>query len=246
MTASGARAWLPKDAFSLEAVGACLSGPLSAWAERWFVRTPAAVAAVRAGEPTAAAPAPQSLNIEGVNAALELSGRGKRRLLEAALDIDLADQPLSEGDRRLLDAFAQKIAQDLVSALDETLSIDDDGATGAPVVSTIAVGGHDVFSLLVSDHVLAPLIKARVVDSCPPARPLIRRIEALKRTKLNAHGFLGRAELGLDELESLNVGDVLVLDRALAEPVELRLAGRETAMARGRLCQDGGLVAIQL
>ena len=245
MIAGGARAWLPKDAFSLEAVGACLSGPLAAWAERWFIRAPAAVAAVRAGE--AAAPAPQSLNTEGVHAALELSGRGKRRLLEAALDIDLADQPLSEGDRRLLDAFAQQISQDLIAGLDEALSTETQDAGGMPVVSTITVGGHDVFSLLVSDHVLVPLIKAHVPNSPPPRqRPLMRRAEALKRTKLSAYGFLGRAELGLDELEGLNVGDVLVLDRMLAEPVELRLAGKQTALLRGRLCHDGGLVAIQL
>lgn len=241
-----ARAWLPKDAFSLEAVGACLAQPVTVWAERWFVRAPAAIAAVRMDAAGAATPAQPGTVTEGVNAVLELGGHGKRRLLEAALDVDLTAQTLGDGDRRLLDEFARAIVRDLAASLDAVpLTGSDDGAA-ATVVCTITVAGHDVLSLRVPDCALATMIKAAMTQADAAKPVLARRSDALKRTTLTVLGHLGRAELAIDELESLSIGDVLILDRPLVEPVELRLAGNEAPLARGRLSQDSGAISIQL
>ncbi len=246
MTETGARAWLPKDAFSLEAVGGCLAGTVEAWAVRWFVRAPAAIAAVRVDASGGAYAAQPGTMVEGVNAVLELSGHGKRRLLEAVLDVDLSSQSLGEGDRRLMDEVARGMVRDLAVSLDTILPQDGSPATASTVVSTLTVAGHDALSLRIRDCMLAPLIKAAMTPVATFRPALARRADAVKRTALNIHGHVGRAELTIDELEGLGIGDVLVLDRPLAEPVELRLRGNESPLARGRLNQDTGSISLQL
>ncbi|HWA90269.1 MAG TPA: FliM/FliN family flagellar motor C-terminal domain-containing protein [Rhizomicrobium sp.] len=241
-----ARAWLPKSAFSLEAVGGCLTGPVTAWSDRWFARAPAAIAAVRVEEEALQAAAPHGVSVNGARAALDVSGRGKRRLLEAALDLDLAEQPLAETDRRLLDAFALSIVEDLAAALDGAFAAaTPDGESGTRIVSTVTVGGSDVLTAAFKDVDLVPLIKKLApARTALPSMPS-RRSEALRKTKLDLHGHLGRAEIALADLEGLGIGDVLVLDRALAEPVELRVT-QGGVLTRGRLCQNGDQFAIQL
>jgi hypothetical protein len=246
MTERGARAWLPKGAFSIGAVGACLAVPLESWTRRWFLRATAAVAAVRAEEGCAAPAAPQGIRVEGALAALDLGGHGKRRLLEAALDADLAGQPLTDGDRRLLDALARRMAEDLLRLLEETLAPGDKSEAASWFAATVVVGGHDVLDLHVPAHVMVPRIKTFAAPAAGPRQKLTGRSEALKRTALIAHGFLGRAELGLDELKDMSIGDVLILDQALGDPVELRLAGSPAALARGKLLRTDNAVSLQI
>jgi hypothetical protein len=236
---------LPKDAFSLEAINACLTGPVTDWSRRWFARTPAVVAAVRSEVCPSQAPAPDRQTV-GACAALELSGRGKRHLLEAALDIDLSDQPLTESDRRLLDVFARKAVEDFIAALESMLPDTGNSTPGAQIVVTIAIGGKDVLTLEAPEQVFVPLIKKVLGGPRAAPRTVARRSEALRRTKMRAFGYLGRAEIGIGDLETLSAGDVLILDRALSEPVELRLAGSAAALARGKLCRNADQISLQL
>jgi len=246
MTQAGARAWLPKDAFSLEAISACLSGPLTDWSGRWFAGSSAAVVAVHGEIGPSQASAPDRLTV-GACAALELSGRGKRRLLEAVLDIDLSNEPLNESDRCLLDAFAKIIVNDLAAALESDVLRDAATATpGALIVATVGVGERDVLTFEAPECAFVPLIKERRGGLHSASRAIARRSEALKRTEIRAHGYLGRAEIGIGELEALSPGDVLILDRALAEPVELRVSSSAATLARGRLCRGTDGISLQL
>lgn len=246
MTQGGVRAWLPKGAFSLQAVGQCLSEPLAAWSARWFVRGAVAVAAVHGEDAASHPPAPHSVTVDGAHAALELSGRGKRRLLEAALDTDLAERPLSDGDRRLLDGFARTILDDLAVRVEGMFEAPADGDAADRIVCTITLGTSDVLTVSVASADLVPLLKKRAPAAQASTAATVRRSEALRRTKLDMHGFLGRAEIAMHELKELAAGDILVLDRKLTEPVELRLSDSGAALARGRLCQDANQFSIQL
>jgi len=244
MSERGARIWFPKEAYGRERVGACLRPPLQAWGERWFPRKTVAVGDVRVAPVPAAASSADS--VAGVQAALDYLERGRRRILEAVLDIDLQSVELSDGDRKLLDRFVRRIVQDLADGLDALAKPGDEDDARQIVVSTIALDGQEILNLSLPDHALAPLMKAQMPQRRGDAAQIARRSDALKQTKVMARGVLGSASLSLDELEGVSVGDVLVLDRGLSEPVDLRMTGSQAVLMRGKLCHSAGQVSIQL
>lgn len=222
------RNWLPKSAFGEAAVKAGLGDAIAAWSSRWFAGAQAAVASVHHG---------------GGPVTIDMPPRSKRYLLEAALGIELAGQVLCEADRQLLDALAQKIAEDLLAELDRVLGTDD--GDGERLGVRLAIGENEILSLALPEHLLVPVLKRRLGGAMARNKIAASRAEALKKTKLNMHGHIGRADLAISELRQLGAGDVLVLDRMVGEPVELRLAG--SVIARGKLCRgSAGQVSIQL
>lgn len=236
--------WLPPEAFSPDAIKAALSGPVAGWSASWLARGTVVISTVRAGE---AGPAAQRcLAVRGVHAALEMPGLGKRFLLEAMLDVALAEVTLCDGDRQTLDLLATKAADDLVARLDAAFGTADPGDGGAWVRLSLSLEGNELLGVGFPAHACVALLKARLGGAHPPAHAPRGRGEALARTRLVAQGLIGNAELPVNELRLLSVGDVLVLDRALGEPVELRLPGSPHAFARGRLLRSGGQISIQL
>jgi hypothetical protein len=238
-----ARAWLPKEAFSQSAVKAALAASVARWSERWFARRQAVISAVRLlGE--IPPDAPQALRIRGQAATAELTGRGKRVLLEAMLDADLSERQPGEGDHRVLETLAREALEDFVAALEESGS---DGAGAAPWVSiTVSLSGSDTLAAYVPASLVAALIKVNLRAPDRSRAMLHDRIAALGPMRVKTEGILGRVELGLSELKGLSTGDVLVLDRALGAPVDLRLCAGHDVVATGRLCRDGGQISIQL
>jgi flagellar motor switch protein FliM len=66
----------------------------------------------------------------------------------------------------------------------------------------------------------------------------------LGEVPVELRAVLGQAELTLDELSSLQVGDVIALDRRARDPVELLIG--ENAFCRARAGLAGQLVAVEL
>jgi flagellar motor switch/type III secretory pathway protein FliN len=242
-----ARNWLPKSAFSDDAVIAALSGPVALWSERWIARAHVAISAVRVLDGMARAPAgTQSLRIEGAVVDAELAGRGKRLLLEAMLDIELAGQTLIEGDHHVLDSLAVRALDDLVATLDDTLDAERECDDGVVVALVLSIAGSEMATVRVCDSAIASLLKARLGGAGKPDRAPRERMTALGPLRIVADGVLGHAELALTDLKGLAVGDVLILDQALQEPVALRLSGTGVCIGRGKLGRNDGRISIQL
>jgi flagellar motor switch protein FliM len=98
-------------------------------------------------------------------------------------------------------------------------------------------------TVVLPDRALRPLLSAREHPQPPSADPAAAKAleAAVRGLELGVTARLGGAEVSLfDEVLHLEVGDVLVLDRRIGEPVEL-LAGGQTLFeghlgtARGRL-----------
>ena len=227
--------WLPKDAFTEERILQVLANSVAAWSANWFARARVAVSEISQDSHAA-------LTTER-RFALEMSLDGKRRLLNALLDVDLSRESGREGDSRVLSALAVHVVEDLGERIDALLSVDAAGSSGRVINVGLAIEGWAIVTLLIAEEALVPLIKAGI-EAAAPQCPVSSREAALGRTRLVAHAVLGRTELGLSDLKELNAGDVLVLDRGLSEPVELLLAGR--ALARGTLRRSGSEVSIQL
>ncbi|HEY4116132.1 MAG TPA: FliM/FliN family flagellar motor C-terminal domain-containing protein [Rhizomicrobium sp.] len=171
--------------------------------------------------------------------------RGKRFLLEAALNVDLSESPLREGDRRLLDALAEKIIDDLAAHLEAALK-PPAGEQEKTLRVVIAAGANELVVVRATEDALVPLIKAQCSKVRETSAAPSNRLLALRQTPIVAHAHLGQAEVALADLDGLCIGDVLVLDAAVSDPIELRLADCRSVIARGRLCRSADNLSIQL
>jgi len=236
-----AKEWLPGDAFTLESVRPAMAGVVATWSDRWFANAPVEICTVRpaAGKSRIA----QSLYVHGAATEAELSGRGKRALLEAALNTDLSGLVLTASDHEILDAFAGAAVKDLLSMLDG-LGHDDSASPRLSV--SLSLAGIEMAEVVVSPQALIPAMKAAMGKATRPGRAPGTRIEALKPVKLVVEGFLGRAELTLDDLNGLAVGDVVILDSSLKSPVELRMQNSGQRVGRGKLTRANDRISIQL
>ncbi len=237
-----ARSWLPAEAFTVSAVKAVLAVAVAPWSDAWFARREVAVSAVRHGGIQKVRE--QRLEAKGSVATAHLPGPGKRLLLEAALDTDLAQKELCESDHRVLDAFAGVILEDLVARLDAALT-DGDGTRGDSIDVTLTIGDRELVTVLLPSNALVPALKARYGA---PRRAQVKpanRFAALGPTEIVVEGVLGQAEIGMHDFRELAVGDVLVLDRSLREPVELRVAQHRGTLGFGKLTRREGRVAVQ-
>jgi flagellar motor switch/type III secretory pathway protein FliN len=88
-------------------------------------------------------------------------------------------------------------------------------------------------------HSLAPLAPATGLE---PVAPLSR---ALERQPVRLDALAGEAEVAFQELVTLAPGDVLKLDRALSDPIEVRVSGG-AAVCSARLGMFNGRLALQL
>ncbi len=237
--------WLPEDAFTDERVTAILSKPLLAWRERWLPAGSACTLSLL--DTDGAAPAhPSATLARGSFADAELSGDGLRALVKSVLDLDPTQQEANADDRAVLDGFAREVMRDLVSTLEVALPASGQGAGRSYLAVDLKLEGDSVAVLWLGAGQVAALIRKTAAAARPSRQPIGARSDAIRATPVTLVGHLGNIELALDDLQGIGVGDVLVLDRAAHEPVELRLSQGSQALARGRLSKKDGCAAIQL
>lgn len=236
--------WLPDEAFSGPTLTGLFSGPVNAWAAEWFAGATVVVAAVAGREPLPAQPGVQQFQHGCIT--LSLLGAGKRRVLEAVLGLDLAQQTLTEADRHILDVLATEIVEDLGKRLQTELGASDAPTTDRCSTLVLSMAGRELLAFRCPKHLLVPLLKKRSIPSVSKRGGLGSRMKALGGMPVVAEALLGHVELAVADIEGLAVGDVLVLDRSLTEPAELRLAGAERIFARGKVQRNNNRTAIQL
>ena len=238
------RPWLPRSAFTLDAVRTALAPALSLWSRQWFSGPAVEILSVGPVEGRTISTG-EHLEIAGHATKIRISGRAKRLLLEASLAVRLESVELTEVDHRLLHAFAEAIGKDLAARID-ALAADEDKTAGDVTMSIlVGLNGEKLADLSCAASMLVGPIKsgiARTPDTAKPASWL----SALRLTPVAVEGYLGRVEIGVDDLEGLGVGDVLVLDRPVGDAVDLHLSPWKHLIARGALDQNDGRVSIHL
>jgi flagellar motor switch/type III secretory pathway protein FliN len=239
------RDWLPRQAFEEDAVRAALDEVVAAWSAAWISGAAARISAVRARR-AASAPEPNTIQAKGRVASAELSPLGKRQLLEAVLGANLSMERLRTGDHKVLEALARQMIEDLTLRLDRAFVRAGPCAGEPELLMMLALAEREFLALAVHEHVLVPALRVRLGGANPASPVPHSRAKALGPMQLAIQAVLGRAELTMQELEGLGIGDVVVLDRDLNEPVELRLTGVESPLARGKLIRSGTHVSIQL
>ncbi|GEM_PF-4661203 len=105
------------------------------------------------------------------------------------------------------------------------------------------IGADNAFEL----YLWAGLVESWIANIDRPdtrSATLTRAAEAIHGRSVSLEAVLGEAELTLDELQTLGIGDVIRLDRKLEEPLTIRLS--DAAICAGYLGTAGDRKAVQL
>jgi len=106
--------------------------------------------------------------------------------------------------------------------------------------------GAEVISFFLSVRTVAA---AAGIDTTPSDRKSPQKVrkdlkECLENTFVDAKAVVGGADLSLREVVSLEVGDVLLIDKDASEPVDLTVEG--TALLAGAMVNSEGRYALQI
>ncbi len=227
-----------------------LQPPLAEFSARWFAAGALVVKATTAVRP--GAPLPAALHPAGA-LALEGDDAVFGELACRALDLGAAERVrLSEPrSAALLRAMATRLREELAATL------------GASVAAPASAGqlpplGHGAvrvaldFEQAAGAAVWVPLAVLMGWRPLAPVRPAAgstapeRRELALATTPVRVEAVLGHARLAATSLMELAVGDVLVLDQALADPCQLREAAGRRALSNARLRRSAGQYAVEM
>lgn len=253
------RDWLPAGLAARSPVSTAAEAAVRDWSARWFARR-----SVR-GETVAIAPGRADPDRRGDAwraycgvVALRASKPALARLTGAALDVDLDHAILTEPDRAVVRAFEQDLMTDLCAEVERALGLPGEarpsprevrdpygGVGGAEVVLADGIGSIGLSIALPLEAVL-PLCKSVLPARRPRSEPLSPLLASLATTKVTVEASLGEVTVSMAELQDLGPGDVLTLPTSLTAPAELRIAGSEQVLGRGRLAEASGDRALQL
>ena len=157
---------------------------------------------------------------------------------------DLGSRLLEELGAGILDALSTKPAAEATLAWTFATSPPmDPGVGDCFVFGRCQLGSLSLLVVLWPGTVLASLAPAAPRNfNSSPVEALSR---ALQAEAVVLEGIAGEAELAIEELSTLAVGDVLKLDRRISEPLQVRIQGGGV-VCTARLGASLGHTALQL
>lgn len=226
-------AWLPADTQPPAALDALFSAGVAVWEARWFVGG------------VGQAPRLQRGGGSGwrCNAAGLAIGTAPDTALRIGARIVGVPADARDGvDRAVLEAVAEPCLLDLRTRLIALAGGDDGFVPTAGSDWVAALGDGLAFGL--SDALFATLLR-RVLP--PVGLPRLGSgAAALAVIPVGVGAAVGRAAMRLADLRTLEVGDVVVLDRALSDPVPVALDGRPLPRGRVRVVPAEPVPSLQI
>ena len=228
------RDWLPDGFVNHEVVRETIDQAVAQWGERWFV---GAYASVTGMKTTSGDPRNES-DDAGWRVYRQAVGiRGERsgfsRMVDKALDINTEMSNLTETDHDLLRAMMRKILEDLAEVLEQAFGVPGDlkpspqrlsdplAGGGGLVMALTDPSGRNILTLAIPNDVILARVKAHLGLPSPSSETLQPLAAALGGVTVAIEAVVGTVELSLTELNDLAIGDVLVLDRAVDQPVDI-------------------------
>ena len=208
-----------------------------------------------AGEPELAESLPKPLapNSFGFAAAVggDLEGRFAVVVDGAVLDSPLMGEGMDQkaGWAELLREVAESAAGELLASTGKKCRIEKFEPTeGESKVSRAfqLKAGSRSFTLLVRDEVRAPqpVVKPEPARAAAAAPPISPGVELLLDVELEASLRFGCREMALGEILDLGPGDVVQLDRHIADPVDLIVGDK--IVARGEVVLINGNFGLRI
>jgi flagellar motor switch/type III secretory pathway protein FliN len=249
------RAWLPDEALRGGTVERVIGEAVLRWSEKWFPRQLVGGLEPPARTDAALVTAEEAPHVCLHPDGLSISASPPARLAIAGMMLDAVIDAARQtaADRYILEALADGCIEDLGRELGRTFRLSAEGgwrrSVGAPSrdAETFAVGsveGRPLLHVAVDFPLAVELVKSRA--PVPPAGRALRPMaEGLARQKVPVSALLGRCRLSLGDFAGLAAGDVLVLDRALEDELELALGGQATG-ARCTIASEGEALSLNI
>nr|WP_245344953.1 FliM/FliN family flagellar motor C-terminal domain-containing protein [Asticcacaulis solisilvae] len=156
---------------------------------------------------------------------------------------------MTEADRHIVKGLERKIIETLAVEIEQAFGLagtlkavpetrrDALAENGGLLVVLKDTAGRDILTLGVPTEVVLPVVRAQLGPPSPRRDNLQPLVDALGSAVVAVEAVVGRVELTLADLNTLGVGDVLVLDRVVDEPVDIASADSRRIFARARLSQ---------
>jgi len=249
----GACAWLPANALTDERMRDDFNQVVVAWSARWSLQGAMSVKTVSGAASGPVSVPSGSTGRIGGPISLEWSSRQARRLAGWALGGQPEGVSLSAPDRAVLEALGEEIAIDLTDSLARRFSIGvanaNDQNCDRPGEIQLLVEGPDRtirFRVFVP---AAPLIRYRksgCMAVAPVRQPLSFPASTLTGADVNFDVILGRSDLSLREVRSLEPDDVLVLATRVGMPVGVCRPDEKAPFLAGRFKRTESGISLTL
>ena len=255
--------WLPLGVTTRDAVQAAIGRAVADWSALWFPRPQVSVSGFKPtlGEPRDDADG-SGWRVYRKTVAISCPRRSASRLAGWALDAPLAELSPRKADRRLLELFERTLIEDLAHKVELALGVEAPapsqvhaqpqvvrnpfGKLGGAAVTLTEDFGAPLLALAIPLAALLPLCRSSLAPAPRKPAALASFAAALGSADLTIEATLGNAEVPVADLRTLAPGDVLVLQRGLADAVDVSLAGSETTFARAKLIDLDGQMALAL
>jgi len=230
---TGVREWLPWDVMTHEVVRETVQNAVAHWNAQWFTTAYAQTTGIRAVKTDARPDGDGSgWRVYRTSLGVRTSTAAVARLVNRALDLRTDVTEPTEADRHVLDRFEQEILANLADAMEVAFGVagqlrpepqkpTDPCPEGGILVPLADPSGREVLTVAIPRDLVVQRVKASIPRTPGAGSAVSSRVAALSDIRISVEAEIGKAELSLRELEDLAVGDVLVLDRRLDEPVDL-------------------------
>jgi flagellar motor switch/type III secretory pathway protein FliN len=238
-----AQDWLPPGAACGGLLRPALQSALEAWSAHWF-----AARALSVGRIAERGAAGEGWRHRGHRTATRTPKPSMAKLMEAALDLRLAAGTLTDRDRDLLDRLTEAVIEDLCNRVEAALEIDEtdvlDDQNHEWLEVSVAEGvGPDLFWLALPIPVLARACR-KAAGRPSRLQPLAPLRTPLAEVPVLLEATIGHVEVSMPDLAALQPGDILVLSTPIDQPVEVSLQGSSHVLARARLADEDGELAL--
>jgi len=232
--------WMPEECLGGPQVARPVARIVSDWARVWFAQT--------SWDYCADVWVPEAWPREGWTTLREEGAVALRGGTGAILRIAFAmlGEPecpnLTTRDLRLLRRIAGEALDDLVTRLKADLPVGGSSDHQELERWSLAIGvAGDPILHLSLDRVAVCLLARRTFAPVRSVAGLERPTAAVAEVPIPVAGQLGRASLALDQIGSLEPGDILLLDREAEDPIDLLVAGHKSALRCSIIDLDGVL-----
>ena len=232
--ASAVRSWLPETGLVGGPGDVSLAEEVRRWSRKWIAAGKIDLSRGFGGVNDFSAPAGGSWLVHPNGIALWCAEATEIRLASLILDHRIEQRALKEGDQKLIAGLSESALSDLCSILAGRFGVDGsdrwkralkivETEWQAPRSATLSGDSEGLFELVVETSLLVRLV--REVSAKPSLKKMQTLSDGLKDQVVEVGAVLGQSRARLDELTTLQPGDVLLLDRDLAEPVDLAVDG---------------------